>query len=107
MFATELRRLIHERIRELGPCVEFHVLVVILGLYGPLLPSRHGCRLAAGSPPFDPFGELDAMDILKVEFHLRDGWKSLHTFWFRMWVLRDSGDSLPSKYNFKGAVLCV
>ncbi len=42
VFAIELRRLIHERIRELGPRVEFHVLVVIFGLFGPLLPSRHG-----------------------------------------------------------------
>jgi len=80
VFATELCRLIHECIRELGPRVEFHVLVVILGLSGPLLPSRHGFRFAAGSPPFDPFGELDAMDILEVEFHLQDGWKSLDTF---------------------------
>ena len=32
---------------------------------GPLLPSQHGFRFA---------------DILEVEFHLQDGWKSLDTF---------------------------
>lgn len=53
---------------------------MILGLSGRLLPSRHDFRLAAGSPSFDPFGELDAMNILEVEFHLQDGWKGLDTF---------------------------
>jgi hypothetical protein len=59
---------------------------MILGLSGPLSSSRHGVHFAAGSTPFDPFGELDAMNILKVEFHLQDGWESLDTFRSRMWA---------------------
>ncbi len=73
VFVTELSRLIHERIRELRSRVEFHVLVVILNLSEPLLSSRHDFRFAAGSPPFNHFGELDAMNILKVKFNLQDG----------------------------------
>jgi len=49
VFATELRRLIHERIREMRPCVEFHVLVVILvtsvATLHPPTCARHRPRL--------------------------------------------------------------
>jgi len=84
VLATQLRRLIRKLIRELGPHVELHVWVVILGLSGPLFSSRHGFHFAAGSPPFDSFGELDAMDILKVELHLQYGWEGVDAFSSRM-----------------------
>ena len=67
-------------------CVELHVPVVILGLLGPLFSSRQGFLFAARSGPFDPLGELDAMDILKVKFHLLDNWESLDTSRPRMWA---------------------
>ena len=84
MLATRLRRLIHEFTHELGPRVELHVWVVIFSLSGRLLSSRHCFHFAAGSPPFGPFGELDAMDILKVEFHLQYGWEGVDAFSSRM-----------------------
>jgi hypothetical protein len=84
VLATQLRRLIHELTHELGPRVELHVWVVIFNLSGPLRPSRHGFQFAAGSPPFGPFGELDAMDILEVEFHLQYGWEGVDAFSPRM-----------------------
>jgi hypothetical protein len=84
VLATQLRRLIHELVRKLGPHIDLHVRVVILGLSGPLSSSRHSVHFAAGSTPFDPFGELDAMDILKVEFHLQYGWEGVDAFSSRM-----------------------
>ena len=84
MLATELLRFIHETVCKLGPRIELHVRVVVLGPARPLSLSRHGCHFAAGSTPFDPFGELDAMDILKVKYHLQDGLESVDTFPSRM-----------------------
>lgn len=42
---------------------------LIFSLSGPLPLNWHAFHFAAGPPPFDAFGELDAMDILEVEFH--------------------------------------
>jgi len=57
---------------------------VVLGLSGPLSSSRHGVNLAAGSTPFGPFGELDAMDILKVELQFQNRLESVDAF--RSWM---------------------
>jgi len=35
---------------------------------------------------FDPFGRLDAMDILKVGFYLQNGLEGVDTFQSRMWA---------------------
>lgn len=59
---------------------------MILGLSEPFSSSRHGVHFPAGFTPFDPFGELDAMNILKVKFYLQNGWESLDTFRSRMWA---------------------
>ena len=84
MLATQLRRLIHELAHELSPRVKLDLWVVIFNLSGPLRPSRHGFQFAAGSPPFDPFGELNAMDILEVEFHLQYRWEGVGASLWRM-----------------------
>ena len=92
----QLRRLIHERIREWGRRPEFHFLFVIFDLSGLLLPNRDGFRFAVGSPPPDAFGEIDAMDIMEVQFYLQDGWESLETFRSRMWVFGGFAAFQPS-----------